>query len=106
MGPLSAMNFGPLPHMGADQTVRNASFSHKPKTPFSTSEGPVLRHIMDMGKPDQALMVIDGSESGKYLDPHYTDMTKMWHESKYQTAVMDEAKVKKNAKSVLVLSPE
>jgi len=106
MGPLSALNFGPLPHMGADQTVRNASFSHKKKTPFSASEGPVMRHIMNMGKPDEALMVIDGSESGKYLDPHYTDMTKMWHESKYQTAVMNEEKVKKNAKSLLVLSPE
>ena len=105
LGPLKALNHGPFPHIGADQTVRNASFSHNPKNPFTTSEGPVLRHIINMGKPDEALMVIDGSESGNYLDPHYADMHKLWLNSQYNEAVMDEAAVKENAKSALILEP-
>jgi len=105
IGPMKKMNIGPFPEIGADQTVRNASFSGQGKTPFADTDGPVLRHIMNMGKPDEALMVIDGSESGRYLDPHYSDLHKLWLESRYHTAVMDEAAVKKNAKSVLTLEP-
>jgi len=105
LGPMKKMNVGPFPQIGADQTIRNASFSGQGKTPFADTDGPVLRHIMNMGKPDEALMVIDGSESGKYLDPHYSDMHHLWLESEYQTAVMEEAAVKKNAKSVLLLEP-
>jgi len=105
LGPFKAFNIGPLPHPGADQTVRNASFYHNAENPFTTAEGPVLRHIMDMGKPDQALMVIDGSESGNYLDTHYKDLHPLWYEGKYITAVMDEDKVKKSAKSKLILEP-
>jgi len=105
IGPFKDFNIGPLPHPGADQTVRNASFYHNAKNPFTTAEGPVLRHIMDLGKPDQALMVIDGSESGQWLDPHYRDLHQVWYEGKYINAVMDEDQVKKNARSLLILSP-
>ncbi len=105
IGPFKDFSVGPFPHPGADQTVRNASFYHNEKNPFTTAEGPVLRHIIDMGKPDQALMAIDGSESGKWLDPHYKDLHQVWFEGKYVNAVMDEAQVKKNAQSMLILTP-
>jgi penicillin amidase len=105
IGPFKDFNVGPFPHPGADQTVRNASFYHNAKDPFRTAEGPVLRHIMDLGKPDSALMAIDGSESGKWLDPHYKDMHAVWFNGKYLTATMDDAQVKKEAKSKLVLEP-
>ena len=105
MGPFKAMNYGPFPEQGADQTVRNSSFTGQGKHPFAAVHGPVLRHIIDMGKVDEALMVIDGSESGRWLDPHYTDMHQLWFNSKYDQAVMDKGMVRKNAKSQLNLVP-
>jgi Rieske Fe-S protein len=53
--------------------------------------------------PDES--VIDGSEFGRWLDPHYTDMHQLWFNSKYDKSVMDEDMVKKNAKSQLILEP-
>lgn len=104
-GPMKELSYGPLPHPGAGEIVRNAGYSGTGENPFRTGGGPVLRHIIDMGKTDSALMVIDGSQSGNYLDPHYKDMHKLWYESKYITAVKDEKKVKQSAKSVLILEP-
>jgi len=104
-GPLKDLSVGPFPHLGARHTVRNAGHSGGPDNPWRTGGGPVLRHIMDMGKPDQALMVIDGSQSGQWLSPHYRDMHKLWLNSEYVTAVMDPQEARQNASYHLVLEP-
>ncbi len=104
-GPLSELSVGPYPHLGADQTVRNASTAGFGKNPWKTMGGPVLRHIMDMGDPDNALMIIDGSESGQWLSPHYRDMHEMYVNGEYVTATMDPERVKAEAAYHLTLEP-
>lgn len=105
MGPLSRLNVGPFPHPGARETVRNASFSGRGDTPWKVRSGPVLRHIIDMGDPDNAQMAIDGSVSGQWLSPHFSDLVELWLDSDYFTAVMDPEKVKKQAQYHLSLEP-
>jgi penicillin amidase len=104
-GPLADMSVGPFPHIGANGTVRNAGSAGFGKDPWKCLGGPVLRHIMDMQDPDNAQIVIDGSESGQWLSPHYRDMHPLWLNSQYLTAVMDPAKVRQQAKYHLTLEP-
>jgi len=106
MGPFKDLSVGPYPHLGSESVVRNAPFTGSGKNPFKSRGGPVLRHIIDLSKPDQAQIVIDGSQSGNWLDPHYQDMHQLWLNSEYITATMNPAQVKKQAKSRLVLVPE
>ena len=75
------------------------------KKPWKAMGGPVLRHIMDMSDPDNALMIIDGSQSGQWLSPHYDDMHPLYVNSEYVTATMDPEKVKAGAKYHLTLTP-
>jgi penicillin amidase len=99
------MSVGPFPHVGADQTVRNAATAGFGKVPYKALIGSCVRHIIDMGDPDRALMVIDGSQSGQWLSPHYADMHKLWVDGEYVTATKDPDEIKQNAKYHLVLSP-
>ena len=106
LGPFKDLSVGPYPHSGSEAVVRNAPFVGKGKNPFICRGGPVLRHIIDFSNPDAAQMVIDGSESGRWLDPHYQDMHRLWYEGKYITAIKDEKLVRTQAKSKLALLPE
>ncbi len=100
------MSVGPFPHLGADHTVRNAKVAGFGKVPYKTMVGPCQRHIMDMSSPDKALMVIDGSQSGQWLSPHYDDMHKLFLKSGYVIADKNPARVKKAADYHMVMRPE
>jgi penicillin G amidase len=104
-GPLKDMSVGPLPHIGANNTVRNAVSIGIGRDPWKALGGPVLRHIMDLGDPDHALMIIDGSQSGQWLSPHYQDLHPIYNDSGYITAEMRPDQVKASAKEHLVLEP-
>ncbi|MFO8057909.1 MAG: penicillin acylase family protein [bacterium] len=105
IGPLSDLSVGPFPHLGATHTVRNAYISGSGDNPWSCSSGPVLRHLMDMGDPERAKMIIDGSQSGMYKSPHYRDLHPLWVKGQYLEATMDPAAVKKAAPNHLALTP-
>ena len=104
-GPLKDLSIGPFPHPGASSTIRNAEPMGFGSRQYMTLGGPVMRHIIDMGDPDHALMVIDGSESGQWLSPHYRDMHTLWYNSDYLTAEMRPDKVAEGAEAVLILEP-
>lgn len=105
IGPAADMSVGPFPHAGAPNTVRNAAVANFGKWPYKTMTGACLRHIMDMGRPDEALMIIDGSQSGQWLSPHYRDLHEVWLRGEYITADMDEGRVKQSAKYHQTLRP-
>ena len=52
----------------------------------------MLRHVIDMGDPERAQLVIDGSVSGQWLSPHYKDLHVLYNNSQYVTATMEKAK--------------
>jgi len=105
IGPLKDLSVGPFPHIGADETVRAAGFRGRGKQPWVCLSGPVLRHIIDMGDPERAQLVIDGSVSGQWLSPHYKDLHVLYNNSQYVTATMDKAKAVQESKYHLVLQP-
>jgi penicillin amidase len=102
---LKDMSIGPYPHPGGENTVRNAAPMGFGSRKYMCFGGPVMRHLMDMGDPDNARLVIDGSESGQWLSPHYKDMHTLWFNSQYMTAEMRPEKIKSQAESELVLQP-
>jgi penicillin G amidase len=104
-GSYKKMTVGPFPHSGGEQTVRMAKGMGMGKYPYKTLTGPVLRHLIELGDPDRAQMMIDGSESGQYLSPHYDDLHRLWVNSQYITADMDPERVKLGAKDHLILEP-
>ncbi|OGP58117.1 MAG: hypothetical protein A2V67_05530 [Deltaproteobacteria bacterium RBG_13_61_14] len=99
------LSVGPYPHLGAEQTVRNAKGAGFGRVPYKALTGPCLRHLMDLSEPDQALIVIDGSESGQWLSPHYDDLHPLFVNSQYLTAEMNPERVSASAKYRLVLTP-
>jgi len=99
------MSLGPYPHMGADHTVRNAMVSWFGRVPYKTMVGASLKHIMNMRDPEGAQIVIDGSQSGQWLSPHYDDMHKLFLADKYINAKKDPDSVKAEAKYHTVLTP-
>jgi penicillin amidase len=104
-GPLKDLSIGPFPHPGGNSTIRNAESMGFGKNLYMCLGGPVMRHIIDMGDPDHALMVIDGSQSGQWLSPHYRDLHPLWYNSEYLTAEMRPQEVADAAESLLTLEP-
>jgi penicillin amidase len=102
---LRDMSIGPYPHPGGSNTVRCAGSEGTGPIKYKTFEGPVMRHIIDMGDPDHSMFVIDGSESGQWLSPHYKDMHTLWYNSQYMTAEMRPEKIQEQAESALILKP-
>ncbi len=103
--PLKEMSIGPFPHPGGDSTVRNAGSMGFGTRRYMCMGGPVLRHIIDFGDPDKALVVIDGGQSGQWLSPHYRDGHSLWYNSEYMIAEKRPEKIIRKAESVLTLMP-
>ncbi len=104
-GPLGELSVGPYPHVGSRHTVRNASPADGGKWHFKAMYGPAWRHLIDMGDVENAKGVIDGSISGQWLSPHYSDLHMVWLAGDHLTMTMDPEKVKEEAAYHLVLSP-
>jgi len=104
-GPLKEMSIGPYPHPGGNDTVRNASSLGIGPGKHQCFGGPVMRHIIDMGDPHNALLVIDGSESGVWLSPHYRDMHTLWYNSQYMRAEKRKERIVEDAEALLILKP-
>jgi len=104
-GPLKDMSIGPFPHPGGEDTVRNAEPMGFGKKKYMCLGGPVMRHIIDFGEPNRALIVIDGSQSGQWLSPHYRDMHTLWYNSEYIFAEKRPEVIKKQAEALLILTP-
>ena len=105
IGPLDKLSVGPFPHLGGPFTVRCATPAWSGKAPFKTLAGSTFKHLIELGDPDHAQMVIDGSESGQWLSPHYDDLHKVWLNSEYITGAMDPKEVAGSAKYHLRLTP-
>jgi penicillin amidase len=104
-GPFKELSVGPYPHLGGNGTVRNAGSIGIGRKPWKAVGGPVLRHVMDMSDPDNAQMVIDGSQSGQWLSPHYDDMHPLFVSGEYVRAEKRPERVKEEARYHLVLVP-
>ena len=105
VGVVDKLNVGPYPHTGADQTVRNAAFAGFGKAPYKALVGPTLRHIIDMGDTENAKIMIDGSQSGQWLSPHYDDLHPMFIDSQYIRAMKDPEDIEEKSPHLMTLKP-
>jgi len=78
LGRLVEFTVGPLPAGGSNYTL-NVALSTRQRPPFTSGYGPSLRHVVDLGRPDEAGgFVIPTGQSGHPLSPHYRDQTERW----------------------------
>ena len=50
----------------------------------------LTHYQQQLGRPDEAMLIIDGSQSGQWRSPHYRDLHEVWLRGEYITADMDE----------------
>jgi penicillin amidase len=105
IGPLNNLSVGPFPHVGSRHTVRCASPADSGRWPFKTMNGSSWRHLIDMGDPDHAQVIIDGSISGQWLSPHYKDLVQVWLRGDHLTGTMDPEEIKSTAEYHMVFTP-
>ncbi len=104
-GGFKDMSVGPFPYEGANQTVRNAKEIGFGKVPYKAFTGACLRTVVDLGDVDEAQIMIDGSQSGQYLSPHYDDMHELFVNGQYIQADKNVERVKENARYHLEMLP-
>lgn len=78
LGSLVGFNVGPLHLGGGNQTV-NVCPSNEYRPPFTCTEGPSMRHVVDFGDVDgSGGFILPAGESGNPRSPHYRDQTAQW----------------------------
>lgn len=98
------LSVGPFPYEGANQTVRMAKEAGFGRDPYKALTGACLRHVIDLADPDGAQIIIDGSQSGQWMSPHYDDLHPLFVRGEYITADKDLDRVSKKARR-LILAP-
>ena len=94
---------GPEPAGGDPYTV-NVCHSSEMAPPFNCTDGPSLRHVVDLGNVDGAGgFILPTGESGNALSPHYRDQYGRWESGKLWVVPVDVRKVR--AVDVLRLVP-
>lgn len=81
---LLGLDIGPTGHHGSPTTVNVAHWAfHAPDDdfPFTTTAGPSMRQVIDMGNTDGGGgFVIPTGQSGLPFSGHYDDQTSMWRD--------------------------
>jgi penicillin G amidase len=96
-------NFGPTGVPGDGYTVYNTGFD--PSNPYSVQTLSSMREIIDLSDLDASWWIQTTGESGQPLDPHYTDLTPLWREAKYEPLYFTRGAVGRTLGGDLVLTP-
>jgi penicillin amidase len=98
-----SVNLSPIPLPGDRNTVNNGFYALGEE--FKVAVGPSMRHIVDFGDPEGALMSYPGGQSGQPFSRHYSDMVELWKEGQGHPMVMSKREVEKVRHSTLELLP-
>lgn len=96
-------NRGPSPIQGGITTVMRVSY-HRLR-PFAAWDVPSWRQILDVGRWDEARVVLPGGQSGHPLSPHYFDQNEMWRQGQYRQQRFSRAAVDAARAHRLLLIP-
>jgi acyl-homoserine lactone acylase PvdQ len=103
LGWLAGFNVGPVRLGGGNQTV-SVCPSREYAPPFSCSEGPSMRHVVDFGDVDGAGgFILPTGQSGNPRSPHYRDQVGRWLRGELWIVPVDVRRVR--ATATLVLAP-
>lgn len=93
LGWFAGFNIGPFPAEGGSWTV-NVCPSDERTPPFACTEGPSLRHVVDLGNVDgDGGFILPAGESGHPLSPHYRDQAARWRRGELWILPVDVRKV-------------
>ena len=103
VGWLAGFNVGPLRHGGGNQTV-NVCHSSEYVPPFTCTDGPSMRHVVDFGDVDGAGgFILPTGQSGNPRSRHYRDQLRRWQRGELWIVPVDVRRVL--ATDTLVLAP-
>ena len=107
---LLGLHVGPEPHMGSPTTVNVAHYAFREPArdfPFTTTAGPSMRHVVDMGAPGSGSgFVIGTGQSGIPFSRHYEDQRPMWSEGGLIPVPLDRARADERTRKTLILEPQ
>ncbi|MFH1539852.1 MAG: penicillin acylase family protein [bacterium] len=93
-----------VPLAGTGNTVDAESFAWSDDVLLAMG-GPAMRHIVDMARVEDAVVVIDSGQSGHPKSPHYRDQVELWRKGGYIPMWMDEDDIRVNLEGELLLRP-
>lgn len=106
---LLGLDVGPTPHRGAPTTVNVAHYAFRTPAesfPFTTTDGPSMRHVVDLGNLDGAGgFVIGTGQSGIPFSRHYDDQQELWSEGGLLLLPLERDAVRRRATKTLILEP-
>ena len=103
LGWLAGFNVGPMRLGGGNQTV-NVCPTREYTPPFSCTEGPSMRHVVDFGDVDGAGgFILPTGQSGNPRSRHYRDQVSRWLRGELWIVPVDVRRVR--ATDTLVLAP-
>ncbi|HET6266491.1 MAG TPA: penicillin acylase family protein [Acidobacteriota bacterium] len=97
-------NRGPFPASGGGSLVNATSWNASADS-YEVTDLPSMRMAVDLGDLSRSIAVLTTGESGHAFNPHYTDMADMWRNIQYHPMAWGAEKIRKSAKSYLILSP-
>jgi penicillin amidase len=104
------LDIGPFAHYGSPTTVNVAHWAFWSPTddiPFTTTAGPSMRQVIDMGNTDGAGgFVIPTGQSGLPFSDHYADQLDLWRDGGLLTLPLTREAVEPLALERLTLDPE
>ncbi|HUG42109.1 MAG TPA: penicillin acylase family protein [Longimicrobiales bacterium] len=106
---LLGLHVGPTPHLGSPTTVNVAHYAFRAPAadfPFTTTAGPSMRHVVDMGNLDGAGgFVIGTGQSGVPFSRHYDDQRPLWSAGGLVPLPLHREAVRSRAVRTLILEP-
>ena len=97
-------NRGPFPLPGSATSV-NAMAGTWRGDQQAVVAGPSMRWVVDFARPEQALAILPGGQSGHPLDPHYDDQLPLYLEGRLREAPWSEAAIEGATVTTLELHP-
>lgn len=94
LGRLAGFNVGPL-HLGGGNNTVDVCPSSEYTPPFTCTEGPSMRHVVDFGDVDGAGgFILPTGQSGNPRSPHYRDQTGRWMRGELWIVPIDVGRVR------------
>jgi penicillin G amidase len=91
--PFVRFNVGPVP-VGGDGYTVNVCHSAESRPPYHCTDGPSMRHVVDLGDVDGGGgFILPTGQSGNPLSPHYRDQTARWQRGELWLLPIDVRKV-------------
>jgi penicillin amidase len=94
LGRLIGFKLGPFPNGGSNYCI-NVALTSRMRPPFTSGYGPSMRHVVDLGAPDDGGgFILPTGQSGHPLSRHYRDQLDWWRQGKLWVLPVDLARVR------------